>query len=340
MTEIVFPFLGTAFIVLVVLPACAVLARIGLSASSRFEARGPLHGLGLRYLILTGSSMLPLAWLFSAALHQAESGRGLLVCLFDHEAAALCFEPTLFIATLALACLVPTLREARAARRASVVRSPRTAELQVRIARIVADRKELRLLTDRVDVTEDAVDALRTVGLLGRRVVVDASYAEACTDDELADALGHEAEHVRGFDPLRYLLLSLALAVNPFGRGLLERQALGWLAAREAHCDREAVIRGAEPLGLAEALVRAARPSSRPVVALGSGSAALLKLRVDMLLAFDENRPTRCCHRERSSATTVLALVLLMVALPHRTSTTALDLLHVGTEHVLHLFWN
>lgn len=32
----------------------------------------------------------------------------------------------------------------------------------------------------------------------------------------LASALGHETEHVRALDPLRYLILQLALAVNPF----------------------------------------------------------------------------------------------------------------------------
>mgnify|MGYP000861631835 CR=1 FL=1 len=65
MIEATFPLLGTAFVVLIVLPAFALLAKAGLVMLERDEVGGPLHGLNLRYVVLTASSALPLAWLLS-----------------------------------------------------------------------------------------------------------------------------------------------------------------------------------------------------------------------------------------------------------------------------------
>jgi hypothetical protein len=58
-TEATFPLLGTALVVLIVLPAFALLAKAGLLMLERDEVGGPLHGLNLRYVLLTGSSVLP-----------------------------------------------------------------------------------------------------------------------------------------------------------------------------------------------------------------------------------------------------------------------------------------
>jgi Zn-dependent protease with chaperone function len=339
MSEIAFPLLGTAFVMLVVLPACALVAKAMLWMLESAEARGPLHGLRLRYLVLTGSSLLPLAWLLSAALHQAETGRSVVTCLFDHEAAALCFEPGLFTAALTALVVWASIRELRHARGVPLASSAAAAELEQRVMRIVSTRRELEPLMKRVDVTDEPHHAIGVQGLLAPRVVLGLAYAQGASDDELAGALGHEAEHVRARDPLRYLVLSLALAVNPFGRHWLQPHATSWLAAREVHCDREAVIRGAGPLALAQALIRAARPGSWPAAALGARSASLLKLRVEMLLAFEERAPTRCCHREPSSILIVAALFIAAATLPHHAGTAALDALHFGTEHALHFFW-
>ncbi len=96
MNEIAFPLFGTAFVTLVVLPSFALLAKCALLLLERDRAGGPLHGLTVRYVLIVGATALPLAWLLSAGLHQAETGRAAaLACLFDHDA-ALCFEPGLF----------------------------------------------------------------------------------------------------------------------------------------------------------------------------------------------------------------------------------------------------
>ena len=58
-------------------------------------------------------------------------------------------------------------------------------------------------------------------------------------------------------------MLEVALAINPFGRRLLETQARRWYAARELHCDRDAVLLGCPPMPLAQAILQAARPPSQ-----------------------------------------------------------------------------
>ena len=54
MTEAAFPLLGTAFVVLIVLPACALLAKLGLLLIERRQQGGVLRGLNRRFLLVTG----------------------------------------------------------------------------------------------------------------------------------------------------------------------------------------------------------------------------------------------------------------------------------------------
>lgn len=48
LSEAIFPLLGTAFVVLVALPVCALVAKLGLMVLERDDVGGPLHGLTLR----------------------------------------------------------------------------------------------------------------------------------------------------------------------------------------------------------------------------------------------------------------------------------------------------
>jgi hypothetical protein len=338
MTEAAFPLLGSAFVMLVVLPAFALLARGALWALDQKEAGGPLRRPNVRYLVLVGSSALPLAWFFSAGLHQAEEG-SVVACLFHHKAAALCFEPGLFAGTLALLLIGLSLRTVRGVARAHRSDSTRARDLVRRVERIIDGRAPLCDLAKRIVVTEDPGFALGTQGVFRPRVVLGRSYAEGLHDDALASALGHEAEHVRALDPLRYLVLSIALAANPFGRWLLEPHARRWFAVREAHCDREAVIRGAAPLSLAEAIVQAARPTRREAVGLGARDTSMLKFRIGLLFAFAEKRPTDCCRRGPLAIPTAVALLLIALLLPHHAGTEALDAVHAGAEHAFTYFW-
>jgi Zn-dependent protease with chaperone function len=259
--------------------------------------------------------------------------------LLDHDTAELCFEPGFFALMLAGAILASSIGVIRRHRGVRASSSDAARTLLQRVARITSSDPVLAGLGDRVVVTDDDGFALGTHGLLKPRVFVGTAFAERLSDEMLASALGHEAEHVRALDPLRYLILQLALAVNPFGRFMLEPHAARWQAAREAHCDREAVILGAAPLPLADAIVRAARPGAREVVALGARDTAVLKFRIGMLLAFSERAPARCCHQGPSAFPVAFVLLLIALLLPHQTGTAALDVLHTGAEHALTYFW-
>lgn len=337
MTEIAFPVLGTAFVVLVVLPLFAAVAKVGLTLLERDEAGGPLHGLNARYLLLIGASVLPIAWLVSAGLHQVEAGSSVISCLFDHDSATPCFEPGSFALLLAIGVLVVCLRALRGSRQLRPSRSDAARLLRARLDRLIAVRPALVGLRGLVVVSEEPSFAIGTRGLFRPRVFVGLAFASELTDDMLGSALGHENEHVQSLDPLRYLLLELALGVNPVGRFLLSPHVARWRAAREAHCDREAVVHGAAPIPLADAIVRAARPvavawSSIP---LGTDDTAMLKLRIRMLLAFAEKSPDRCCSEGRSAIPVTVVLLSVALVLPHQTGTQALDALHSGSEHAL-----
>lgn len=335
MTEAAFPLLGAAFIVLIVLPACALLAKLGLVLIERRQQGGVLRGLNRRFLLVTGSSALPLAWFFSAGLHQTEAGASALVCLLSHDDATLCFEPGFFSLLLAIGVGVGWARAVRSAGRVDASVSSVGRQLAARIERLVAESPALNALVGRVVVTDDASFAIGTRGFLKARVFVGVEFARAMSDEMLVGALHHECEHLESRDPLRYLLLELALTVNPFGRFLLEPHVARWKAAREAHCDREAVLNGAAPLALADAIVRAARPSPRETAALGYSDVAVLKLRVSFLLAFAERTPERCCDEGRVAIPMVALLLLVTLLLPHQAGTDALDAVHLTAEHML-----
>lgn len=333
MSEIVFPVLGAAFVLLVVLPGCALVAKLALLWLER--SGGALHDLNLRYAVLTASSILPLGWFLSAGIHQAETGKSALACVLSHDQAELCFESASFALLLVLGAALACVTAYRRASRVPISTSPIADQLAERIERIVAAHPALLGLRDRIAITEAHGFALGTRGLRRPRVIVGAKFATQLTDGMLASALGHEQEHVRSRDPLRYLLLQLALSVSPLGRLVLGPHAAAWRAAREARCDREAVLGGAAPLPLADAIVRAARPMARESVALGATDTAVLRLRVDMLLAFAERAPERCRSESRSAIPLALALLVVTLCLPHRTGTQALDALHTSTERAL-----
>lgn len=339
MSEVVFPLLGTAIVLLVVLPAFSLLAKLALVLVERDGVGGPLHGLTTRYLLLAGSSGLPLAWFFSAGLHQAESGKSALACLFDHGAAAPCFESGFFALVLGAVVLTRSLGVVRRLDVASVSLDPEAQPLVERLKQIVDDHPMLHSLRSRVVVTAAPDFALGTYGWLKPRVFVGVEFAAEASDDMLASALGHENAHVRALDPLRYLVLQVALGVNPIGRLLLGSHLKRWYAAHEAHCDRDAVLQGARPLPLADAIVRAARPRIG-AVALGARDTSVLEFRVSMLLAFAERQPSSHGGRAGLPAfPTSVALLVIALLLPHQTGTGALDALHTGAEHALTYLW-
>lgn len=335
MSEAVFPLVGAAFVMLFVLPSFALLAK-GLLLV--LERRAPMGHLGLRYLVMTGSSILPLAWFLSAGLHQVESSELVLACLLDHHTAELCFEPGFFVLTLGFIVAMYGLRALSPSQQPQRLSPSDEQTITGRIARMLALRPELDGLLSRIDVSGDPDLTIETYGYRKPRIRLGMNFASRLSDPMLAAALAHESEHARALDPLRYFLLRVAVAVNPFGGFLIKPHAARWHIARETQCDREAVIRGAAPLSLAEAIVHAARPCT-PAVALGTSNVNVLRLRTGMLIAFAEHKPTRR-GRIPSSAVFVGALLLLFtLLLPHNAGTAALDVLHTTAEQALTHLW-
>ncbi|HEX2881176.1 MAG TPA: hypothetical protein VHO25_16710 [Polyangiaceae bacterium] len=335
MSEAVFPLVGAAFVMLFVLPSSALLAKGVLVA---LERRAPMGHLGIRYLIMTGSSILPLAWFLSAGLHQVESSELVLACLLDHHTAELCFEPGFFVLTLGFIVTMCGLRALPPSHQPQRLSPSDEHAIASRIARVLQLRPELDGLQGRIDVSADADLTIETYGYRKPRIRLGMHFASRLSDPMLAAALAHESEHARALDPLRYILLRVAVAGNPLGGFLIQPHAVRWHIARETQCDREAVIRGAAPLSLAEAIVHAARPCT-PVVALGTSNVNVLRLRTGMLIAFAEHKPTRR-GRIPSSAVFVGAMLLLFtLLLPHQAGTAALDVLHTTAEQALTYFW-
>lgn len=337
MTEAIFPLLGVAFVMLVVLPASALAARLVLGVLAR-RSGGPLHGLNARLVVLIGSAMVPIAWLLSAGLHQAETGRSIVACLLHRADAADCLEPGLFAITLGAVLALCCGRLLMGRSRQPASSSERARAVRRRVDALMAGDGQLAWLRGRLQITDADAFAVAATGLFRPSIVVGAAYAETLDDGALAAALAHEAEHVRSRDPLRYLLLQLALAANPLGAWLLSSEAASWLRAREAHCDREAVLGGAAPLSLATAIVAAARPAAH-TAALGAPDASVLRFRVQLLCAFAESPPKRCCRRPLPVFATSVALLLFALTLPHRAGTQALDVLHFGAERAATYFW-
>jgi len=338
MIEAVFPLVGPLLVFAVALPLAAILTRLLLAAIGRWSEQGGLHAhQGLRYVLLVGSSGAPLVWFISASLHQAESGRSSEVCIATHAHEALCREAALFALALVVCAglfAMPRLLREQLANRAST--SPDALRVGARIAAIAGAHAALRALRRRVVVRDEASAPIATVGIASPRVVVRTSFADALDDDALAGALHHELEHVRDRDPFRYFVAWWALAVNPLGRRFLDKELSRWLLAREVHCDREAVLGGATAPALAQALITAARPGMAFVPALGATDASTLRLRVELLLAYADRAPHRCCRQP--ALRFAMAALLLAIVLPHSVGTSALDVVHIASEQAVSIF--
>jgi beta-lactamase regulating signal transducer with metallopeptidase domain len=155
------------------------------------------------------------------------------------------------------------------------------------------------------------------VAVVGHRrphIVAARSVLAACSEEEFAAVLAHEAAHVRARDNLKLLVVASApdiLAWLPSGAELTRR----WRSAAEFEADERAV--GAEPgrrLALAAALVKVARlalPVPAPALSLLTG-AEEVAVRVRQLLSPRPLAPARGL----ASASGVLALVVPLLAAP------------------------
>jgi Zn-dependent protease with chaperone function len=332
MSELLFPIFGTLAIVFVLLPLCALAGTGAVYALDRWGGDGVARWSTPRYLLLVVPTLLPLVWSISAGLHQAETGRSVIACLLAHDLHEICAEPLLFAALMTAFVVARAWRCVMSLPRLG--RNARSGGAQaLRVARVVAEHAELAPLRDRVVVVRDGlVGGSATLGVFRQVVALDADYVDRCDDEALAGALAHELSHLHARDPLRYLLLVVAVQLNPLVCPL-RREAAGWIYRRELACDRAAVLRGATPFGVARALLAAARPPHAALAHIRGGSAKKLRLRVELLLAYAEARPGDSGRRSWALALAT-AIGLVALAGPHVGGTDPLDALHTGVERV------
>ena len=316
-----------------VLPLSALVARIFLWFLARLESASGAHTHhGLRYAALVASSAVPLAWFVSASLHQAEDGRSETVCAAEHAPEAFCAETAFFSLMLCLLGVALSLRQLVRERHVARPSTTVVALAQhMRIDEIVRRFAELAPLRAHSIVSDSARSTIATMGILSPRVVVRTAFAESLDDEALAAALHHELQHFCHRDPLRYFIASWARAVNPLGWWMLRNEHARWLFEREADCDKQAVLSGASPVALAQALIVAARPGHASLSpALGAGHIEAVKLRLGLLLAYADQLPTHCKH---GPTLRILATgLLLILVLPHGGGTEPLDTIHTATE--------
>jgi len=334
-SQAVFPLFGPLLVFAVALPLSAGIAKLLLAILDRLgRSSSALDShQGVRYVLLVASSGAPLAWFFSASLHQAETGDSPGVCAVGHASDAYCPEAALFALALvlcaALFALPRLLREQLALPTSA---SQRARDAAARVTALIHKRPSLTPLVGRIDIRDVLAVPIATLGIVRPRVVARSSFVEDLDDEALAGALHHELEHVAGRDPLRYFVAWWALAVNPVGRFVLDKELARWMLAREVHCDRDAVLDGAGAPALAQAIVTAARPLSSQHLhpALGSSDAEMLKLRVDLLLSYTERSPVR--GGGQPALRVACFFLAAIIVLPHGGSTGALDVVHTACE--------
>lgn len=329
-----FPLSAFALTLLVLIPGltwgCVQVLR---RQRARTDAWGDFGGAGT-FTLLIAPTVLPLTWLFSSALHQAESTWA-GDCLVAHGHASGCSEALVILASIAAVLIALAAQELWTARRdiGTLVPLSRDHAATIRVNTMLARDKRLRHL--RVRVVRTAPEPLMTAGWLRPTVVVDGCFAMDTDDAALHAALLHEAAHVSDRDPLRVALVNVALALNP-ARRMLAPDFKRWRDAREAQCDSHAVHAGGEALALAQGILQAARfkcagPNVCGVRRLHGDEASTLKLRVALLL----DGPAMPA---RSIGYAVLAGALLFVlAAPHFGPTAALDQFHTTVEQWLHV---
>ena len=332
MTSWAFPLLGAALVYGLVAPL------LTLAALPWLRWRRARHGMvvegdGLGYAALLAPVLLPLGWSVSAAVHLSEPGGPLASCRLD--GAGPCMDEAWFGVAVAAPLFLAFVAVAAGRRDGRRRWAP---DLLCRLASLRRHHPELRRLAMRLVDGDAPPVALR--GVLVPEVALREDFARRLDDRALAAALLHEAEHARGRDVLRLALLEATLRVNPLG-WLLRPEARRWEAARELRCDAEAVRRGGSPLGLAHAIVQAARQTVTDVaVALTGGGASLVRLRVELLMEASEGRPGLDVAERPAAGAAVGGSLLLAAAWPHVLGTGWLDGFHTWVEGLLQLTGN
>lgn len=311
MDEVLFPVSALAVVFLVVMPLLTLASRAMLAQARRRAEGLAAFGDEATFAWLVVPTIAPLVWLGSSIVHQLD-GASREVCANPHVSAMHCVDTLMLLGGLvALVAPVALWRAWRERPRIHVEALPEDHALSARVARLV---EAVGWSGAQVVVARQAPAPAATIGWWRPRVVLDACFVRDADDAMIGAALLHERAHAGARDVLRRFVARLCLTMNPAGRAL-QADLARWSVAREAWCDRQAVARGADPLALAQGIVRAAKfrcgESLCGAALLCGHEHDALRLRVALLM--EEPAPMRPSW----GGALMVAVIVLSVATPH-----------------------
>ncbi len=332
MSELLFPAAALAVMFCIIMPLATIVSRQVLASRRSRAATWADFGSSSTWAWIVAPTILPLAWLASAAAHSVEEMGARGACVLDHQLGAECLDAWLLLGAVLLitgGVFVWRIRLEGSISTGVVVADG--SPLRRRVTELALSVPALR--SCRIAVSRGAPAPVFACGWFRPRIVLDACFVEANDDDVLVAALLHEAEHAQAHDPLRVLLARVCLTLNPVGR-LLEADLQRWRNAREAACDHVAVQEGGNNLALAEGIVRAARfrcdEGRCGVTALGGPDASALRLRLALLM--QQPKALRAA-RGRSRGIAIILIAAAMV--PHTGESSLLEHFHAAIEQLV-----
>lgn len=335
MSELLAPALGVLILYVAVVPSITLLGKL-LLVLRRWRLREPSQfGSSFMYLVLVSLVLGPAFWFVSAVAHLSEPSQIAIACTLGHVDRELGRNALALAIGGGLAIAVAVLRRTALAEKkiALAVRLSQTEPHGIHLRQLCKSNPYLERISNRVFAVRGSATRICTRGILRPSIEVSVELIAQLDDRALIGALLHEAEHLRGFDPLRYLVAAICLGLNP-AAFLLRPEVARWRQARELVCDRFAVSAGADPLSLAEALVAAARPRPEPMLGLaaqlGCGSVSWLQYRVNLLFSYAASPPAQ---EERDLPMIFLVpIALTPIILPHVFDAWPLGELHHSLE--------
>lgn len=332
MDELLFPLAALALTFLVLVPALTLVSRAVLVRRRQDAASWAEYGKGSTYAWIVAPVLVPVAWLWSSALHEIEAGAALRSCFLDHADPG-CVDTLLLLGLLLAGGLTLGARQLQLARRGMPAVSPNhSVALRGKLSGVVA--QSVALGRARIRVVSGSAIPVYTSGLFRPTISVDACFLKSADDEIVLAALLHECAHIAGHDTLRVFVAQLCLRLNPLAQ-LLRPELDRWRNAREACCDGDAVAAGGQPLALAEGILRAARfdcfesPHSA-IATLCGHDRHVLKLRLMLLM----DSPLRSA-RSLGQLSLLLAVFCAITA-PHFDGLQLLSAFHFEVERLLH----
>ena len=330
---LLFPVAAMALTFLVLMPFLSVFSLLYLKWQRRHQA-WQSYATSSTYTAIVAPTILSLCWLGSAAVHESESMQFVQNCLVEHSSTHCVDSLMIFLMILAALIWVVLSRldfiTARHTLAPFNVVSESSDEFLM-IERLKRQTPSLRRM--KVVVVNDAPFAAMTFGAVPK-IYVSRAFIEQSDTEVILATLLHEASHVRGKDPLRYMIADLLLQLNPVG-WLLRREFWLWQDAREAKCDHTAVTEGADAMALAHGVVKAIkfeRQSTQNYSAKLLGHTPHhLKLRIALLMGGLGNQTTK-----RPVGIVAFGfLLILSVCLPHKVTMLSLWPVHHFVESQL-----